>query len=281
MATMCYRNLLVCLEANPRSDERLEFALRLAAEHDAHLTALLIDYTPYNPRAKYGFLSPMIARFEEELQHHHEQARASFEQKARALGLDYGWATARQFELPAAVAYSRGFDLVIAGQYDPADEKGQAAETFPDQLLLGSGRPVLMYPAMGSFNADFGNIVVIWNGSREVARAVADAMPLLMRAEKVTMLTAAPPPRRHEKSTLQAPDIATQLQRHQVRAEHIVNPCAPNESDWLLTRAQGLEQRADLLVAGAYGHSRVGELVFGGVTRKLLQEMSIPVLMSH
>lgn len=281
MATMSYRNLLVCLDGHDRSAERLEFALQMAAQHDAHLTGLLVDYTPYNPRANYGLLSPLINRFEEELRHHQQQMAALFEQKAEALGLGYGWATARHFEIPAAIAYMRGFDLVIAGQCDPAAEGQPFHEAFTDRLLLEAGRPVLLHPAVGAFRPDFSSIVVVWNGSREAARAVADAMPLLVRADQVTVLTAALPPRRHESGKLQAPDIAEQLRRHQVRAEHIVNPCVANEGDWLLTRAQGLETRADLLVSGAYGHSRLGELVFGGMTRKLLHEASIPLLMSH
>jgi len=281
MTKMSYRNLLVFLDGSDRSGERLQFALQLAAQHDAHLTGLLVDYTPYNPKASYGFLSPLINRFEEELLHHQQQAAAVFEQKAAALGLSYGWASARHFEIPAAIAYTRGFDLVIAGQCDPAAEAYPFSSAFIDRLLLEAGRPVLLHPVLGAFSPDFATIVVVWNGSREAARALADAMPLLVRADKVTVLTAASAPRRHEGVTLHAPDIAEQLRRHGVRAEHIVNPCAGNESDWLLTRAQGLENRADLLIAGAYGHSRLGELVFGGVTRKLLQEASIPVLMSH
>jgi nucleotide-binding universal stress UspA family protein len=123
-------------------------------------------------------------------------------------------------------------------------------------------------------------VVIAWNSAREAARAVHDAMPLLIAAEAVTVLTIDPREGPQGHGELPGADISLHLARHGVKAqvERTVSADLP-VGEVLLSRLADLG--ADLLVMGAYGHSRMRELLLGGATRSLLQSMTVPVLMSH
>lgn len=146
---------------------------------------------------------------------------------------------------------------------------------------MTSGRPVLFIPYTGVFPTLGANIMVAWNGSRESARAVHDAMPLLQRAEKVTVVRLNESKDEQGANRIPGADIALLLARHDVKAEvaAIDDINDVPMGDMLLTGAADLG--ADLIVMGAYGHSRWQELVMGGATRTMLASMPIPVLMSH
>jgi nucleotide-binding universal stress UspA family protein len=143
---------------------------------------------------------------------------------------------------------------------------------------------VLFIPYTGVFPTLGANIMVAWNGSRESARAVQDAMPFLQRAEKVTVVRlneSKSEPGASSVNRIPGADIAFFLARHDVKAE-VAALDGVNDvpmGDMLISRASDLD--ADLIVMGAYGHSRWQELVMGGATRTLLESMPIPVLMSH
>src|SRR3954454_13493204 len=146
--------------------------------------------------------------------------------------------------------------------------------------MLSSGRPVLAVPYAGQFERVGERVLVAWNASRESTRAVNDALPLLRGAKVVTILAVNPRQGIEGHGDVPAADIALHLARHGVKAEaaHTVAKDI-SEGDALLSYAADIG--ADLIVAGAYGHSRARELVFGGVTRTLIAEMTAPVLLSH
>jgi nucleotide-binding universal stress UspA family protein len=147
-------------------------------------------------------------------------------------------------------------------------------------VMLASGRPVLAIPYAGQFEQIGERVLVAWNASREATRAVNDALPLLMGAKAVTILAVNPKHGIEGHGDVPAADIALHLARHGVKAEaaHTIAKDI-SEGDALLSYAADLG--ADLIVAGGYGHSRAREMVFGGATRTLLQEMTVPMLLSH
>jgi len=146
--------------------------------------------------------------------------------------------------------------------------------------LIGNGGPVLMTPYTGKDVKIAENVLVAWNCTREAARAVKDALPLLTRARKVTVMTIGPRPADGESPDASAADVARFLSRHGIHAETVFDAnVAIDAGEWLLSRASDLG--AQLIVMGAYGHTRLRELILGGVTRTLLKEMTVPVLMSH
>ena len=139
-----------------------------------------------------------------------------------------------------------------------------------------SGRPVLVVPYAGRHEGLGSRVLVAWNASREAARAVHDALPLLTRARSVVVLAVDPPDEDH----IPGADIAAHLAHHgvHVEARHTVAPDI-EVGDELLNLISDLG--ADLLVMGAYGRSRWREAVFGGATRHILAHMTVPVLMAH
>jgi len=176
--------------------------------------------------------------------------------------------------------HARYADLAIFGQLDPERAETEPTRQRPEHVAIASGRPVLIVPYAGRFDNVGRRVLIAWSATREAARAVADAMPLLVSAELVTVLTVDPREGVGGHGELPGADIALHLARHGVKAqiERTVSAGLP-VGEVLLSRLADLG--ADLLVMGAYGHSRAREVLFGGATRSVLRSMTVPVLMSH
>jgi nucleotide-binding universal stress UspA family protein len=281
------KDILVHLDATARSDARLTLAAWLAAKCGAHLTGLhVIELPP--PDVFYGFPAAFmdLERADDLLAHLRsaridEAARIEekFRDRIRRDGLTGEWRLG-EGEIGETVAlHTRYADMVVVGQPDPeAVDIGRPG--LPVTALMTSGRPLLVVPYAGTFESVGSNVLVGWNGSGEAARALNDAIPLLHRAAKVTVLAINPRYGIGGDGDVPAADIALHLARHGLKAEaaHTVADDI-SEGDALLSYAADLG--ADLLVCGMYGHSRLRELAFGGVTRSLMTEMTIPVFMSH
>jgi nucleotide-binding universal stress UspA family protein len=148
-----------------------------------------------------------------------------------------------------------------------------------DRLAVAAGRPVLIVPNAGVYCGIGSRVVVAWNGRREATRAAFDALPLLQQAKDVKVLWIDPRSEDEDAGAFAATDLCTALARHGIACEAVAAASDGNVGATLLSCAT--EHRADLLVMGCYGHSRLTELVFGGATRHILRHMTIPVLMSH
>jgi nucleotide-binding universal stress UspA family protein len=174
--------------------------------------------------------------------------------------------------------HGRAADLIVAGQTDPDWDLSPLMD-FPERLALESGRPVLVVPYIGRYANIGRNVVIAWKSGRESARATFDALPMLVAAEKVHILEVK---QRADETTGLAPDttIAASLARHGIKPS-VRTSIATDISvgDEILSRLADIG--ADLLVMGAYGHSRLREFVFGGVTRHISKHMTLPTLFSH
>jgi nucleotide-binding universal stress UspA family protein len=281
---MSYKDLLVVLDTDASARERIEIAAALAERFAAHLVGLYSLPMPQAPR-HFGYFDPALLNpFFEELRARARDAadktRRVFERIASLRGVSAEWR-----EIPGGAdadpaLHARYADLTILGQLDPDSGEPETFRPRPEQVTLASGRPILIVPYAGNFSSLGRRVVIGWNASQEAARAISDAMPLLTAAEIVTVLTVDPRegPRAH--GELPGADISLHLARHGVKAEieRTVSADLP-VGEVLLSRAADLG--ADLLVMGAYGHSRARELLLGGATRSLLRSMTLPVLMSH
>jgi len=208
--------------------------------------------------------------------------RAAFESAVRGRGFAAEWrdAEADAFGVAATVLQcARAADLVVASQADP-DWPWTERLDIADRLVMESGRPVLIIPNAGGHERVGERVLVAWNGRREAARAVFDALPLLRRAMEVKVVFVNPQAERERAADIPAVDICAALARHGVKCEATeqVQPGA-GVGETLLACAE--DCGADLLVMGCYGHARLRELVFGGASRHVLAQMPIPVLMSH
>lgn len=260
---MAYKDLLVIVDDDPHTRERVSHAADLAERFDAHLTGLCV--------------SVMNGQ---EAKDQTARAHALFDEEIGRRSISTEWRAAADFPTDAAVVQSRYADLVVLGQLDPEEPLAPVNNPRPEDIVLSAGRPILTIPYVGRYDAIGQRVLVAWDASREATRALSDAMPLLASASTVTILTIDPATGRTEHGDIPGADIALHLARHGVNAR--VEKTASGGigiGDVLLSRASDLG--ADLLVMGAYGHSRMRELVLGGATRTVLRSMTLPVFMSH
>jgi nucleotide-binding universal stress UspA family protein len=201
-----------------------------------------------------------------------------FQRAVERHGLQAEWRVIRLEALEESIAQVRHADLALVARSDSVGT-GDIPLNHAESMVLASGRPVLLLPPEAPPRA-IRRVLVGWNASREAARAVADAMPLLARAEAVELLVVDADRRPGLHGQEPGADIAHHLARHDVRVEvRTLVSGGEGIGHLLLSRAAALG--ADLLVMGAYGHSRLTELAFGGATRTALREAKLPVLMSR
>jgi len=275
---------MVVLDADQSSRERIFYAAALAARFEAHLVGLYLTISSLT-RDQYALLDIGIldisffsdpAKSREET----EKTRALFEEVTARQGVSAEWRTASGYPAGMAAMHGRYADLIVIGQLDAYDSQAGLLRARPEEVTMLAGRPVLVVPFTGHFERLGARVLVGWDASREAARAVGDAMPLLARAEKVTVLTIDAEESPFGHGEIPGADIALHLARHGVEAEVERTVSAGiGIGNTLLSRAADYE--ANLLVMGAYGHSRVRELLLGGTTRTVLTSMTLPVLMSH
>jgi nucleotide-binding universal stress UspA family protein len=277
---MGIKDLLVTVDAGPSNEGRLALAVWLAGCFEAHLIGLHPSSTAadglYSARFDPALFDAAMQENFARLEQRSIQARTSFEAVTSRNGISSEWRVARGFPGPDTVLHARYADLAIIGQrwsdYDGLD--------YPDpaDVVLDAGCPILVVPRAGHFERIERHALVAWNGSREAARAVRDALPLLTRVKAATVLVVNPSQNVHTYGEEPGADIALHLARHGIKVE-IDHSLAEDTADEVLSRAS--DYGSDLIVMGAYGHSRRRELVLGGVTRSILAQMTVPVLMSH
>lgn len=275
-----YKTLLVPVDGRSKSTRSLELACQIAGTFDSHLVGLFIRPSGYIPSAARAegaekLLHELQQRMAEQAA---QEAKARFDSVIKPAALQRAeWRTGPGPRAEEVALHARYADLLIINQTEPDSAD---ATHFADAVLLAAGRPVLLVPYTGKIRPLGRNVLVCWNASREASRAVTDALPLLKGAAKVTVLSVDghTSPAGHGDSP--GSDIALYLARHGINA--VVAQTIAGEVDMgnlILSRA--FDMGADLIVMGAYGHSRAREIVLGGATRTVLQSMTVPVLMSH
>ena len=293
------RDMVVVLEESPRSEIRLDIAIALAKRHSAHLTGISAlellmptrplvrlrgtsdgDTQPASQLRPWGAANPAdYPEADTQAAEKAERIEAAFRERLRLSGVRGDWQVASGSVSENVIWHARHADLVILGQVDP-DHSPPKGWQLVEDVLTTSGRPMLVIPYIGRLETFGTKILIGWINSREAARAVNDAIPLLAKAELVTILAANTTARKAAVDDATSADIARHLARHGISAQTARTVTDSNStSDALLSYAADIG--ADLLVVGGHGHSRLRELVLGGVTRNLLRHMTLPVLMSH
>jgi nucleotide-binding universal stress UspA family protein len=257
-----------------------EFAVSVAAMLHSHITGIAFRYEPLVPLTnRYGFPAEVMDSQRVENEKRAKSAMTPFDEAARRAAVS---AQSRMLDVPVASApdvfakIARRFDLAIMGQ--PETDTPALERLLVQAALFDSGRPVLIVPYIQQRGLTLDRVIVAWDGSRSAARAVADAMPLLVRAKATEVLTVASEPAKSDENV--RADIAHHLACHGVKVE--VDSIVTVETDIASTiLSHAADISADFLVMGGYGHSRLREFVLGGVTRGILSSMTVPTLMSH
>ena len=280
---MPWKTILVSLNDVERNKHTLEIACQVATHQDAHVIGLFV--TPMMPvypvPGAYG-LSGLIDTHEAYFKEKAQEAKALFADVMNRNGLRNEWRHVKSHSsiiAPAVIEHGREADLVVASQIDPSDPDA-AENDFCDHVVMETGRPTLIVPYTGNVEPVGGTAIVGWNGTREAARAAFDALPLLLAASEVFLVWVDPQNDGDAAGQLPGSEMAATLSRLGVNVTAEALPTGTlSVADALLNRVA--DSNANLLVAGAYGHSRMREFVFGGVTDSLLKHMTVPVLMSN
>ena len=277
---MALKDLLVHVDGSRASPARLDAAAELARVHDAHLTGIYVVQVPVLPTyAEVHIPASIIEAQREAAARAASAARKQFESATGRLGISAEWRCIEGGLRDVLALNAHYADLLVVGQADPTDP---ACVSFgvADHLALECGRPVMVIPAAGTRAPIGRNVVVAWNARREAVRAVGDTMPLLEGAVRVTVVTINASQADPDNAGVPAADISLHLARHgiETRARNLFGAPA-GVGEQILDAAR--DEQADLLVMGAYGHSRFRELVLGGVTAHVLTHTNIPVCLSH
>ncbi|WP_255555067.1 universal stress protein [Trinickia mobilis] len=292
---MALRNVLVHVDASESGKLRLAMAIRLAVRHGARLTALYVrEYSIAQAQrlksSELGLVSGKQADalsqdIEQELNAHAAELQVLLGEHGHAYGVETVWQCIEGQASRVVPQYSRYADLTIVGHDTDEDPDLPDEYSFAEAMLFSIGRPLLIVPPSGELpevncaNATLGrHIAVAWNGSRASARALSDALPLIGRAERTTVLLVdAPGLSRPDR--LPTATVLDHLRRHCPNVHGHSLPVVDGPVGELLQSAS-LEQGADLLVAGAHGRAGLWEKMLGSVTRDLLGHMHLPTLLS-
>jgi nucleotide-binding universal stress UspA family protein len=278
---MTYKTIVAILDTPAHAAQITDFALSVAAGFDAHVLALHAETL-----ASVPLIAPMeipdpaaIEALQAMARRETAEVEKIFRERAARDTVPSDW---RSFVSPAGYAATsvmetiRAADLVIASQGESAsDSRSEIAS-----LLFDSGRPVLLVPYIMAVPKPIQRVMIAWNGSREATRATFDALPLLKKADSVEIFCVDPPERPNQLADMAGVELAAALARHGV------NVTLTTQEGGGISAADAIENRlsdnsVDLLVMGAYGTSRWWEMLFGGVTRSLLESMTALSLMSR
>jgi nucleotide-binding universal stress UspA family protein len=277
---MACQDILVVVENAAAVAQRLAPVATLAGRFGARLTGLFASGFPIS--AVYGDAAgwaQLVDAYFEAQRHEAAAAEAAFRQGLMQYKLAGEWIYHEADETGSVIAEAALYDLVVLGQPNPDAGVGSVFGLRPQEIVLGCGRPVLVIPYAGDFADIARRVLVAWNGSREAARALHDAMPLLEGTEAV-VIEIDPPAAGAGPPTVAAAAVAAALTRRGISATAETTTAGDiGVENLLLSRAADLS--ADLLVMGAYGHSRLREFVLGGVSRGIFRHMTVPVLMAH
>lgn len=276
------KDLLIAITHNRGDEAALAAGIALAESHDARLAALVT--VPLTIPVTFEW-SAIPAELYTRIQDAERERGNGVAGRVRAaLAKSNARHEVRVVESrlmpPARVAamHARHADLAIVGGVSDEDP-GWADSVFLD-LLLDSGRPVLVVPPQHAMDASPAHVVVAWQPTREATRALHDSLPLLLRAASVDVLVVDPVVADNRHGEEPGADIAAHLARHGVNVRVVSRPRMGEPAATVIMR-QAIETGADLIVAGGYSHARLREMALGGVTRTLLQASPVPVLLSH
>ena len=274
---MTYKTIVAIIQNRNDIDGLLEAVMPLASRLGSHLIGIHAEPLPAPMTSAMGFPDAEFVVTTGEINRKRSaELETAFKKRVGEAGLSFDWSAVESFSGDSAVAARAGArtaDLVVASETHP-DDFGPSADL--DALLYETGRPVLLVPLAGLGEGPFRKVLVAWNGTAEAARAAFDALPFIMEADETSVVTidAGDDPERSGSR------LAAALARHGAHVSVSELSSAGRPIADVIADHVDLSG-ADLLVMGAYGHSRLREFLFGGVTRSVLKAMPVATFMSR
>jgi nucleotide-binding universal stress UspA family protein len=281
---MSYKTILTVLDSTQNAAKVSEFAIALANRFSSHVIGLHME-----TMAAVPVVAPMeipdpasIQAIQDIAQKETKEIARIFEQKLSENGVSHEWrsfVSSVGYTSASAVDSARCTDIVIAGQSDSSSLSDSRSDI--ESFLFESGRPVLLVPYILTEPKPIKRVLIAWNGSREATRAAFDALPFLKEAESVEIFTVDPPETATQSPAMAGAELAATLARHGVKVTVATKATSGTLSAHAAIENRLSDDSIDLLVMGAYTHSRWWEMLFGGVTRTLLDSMTALTLLSR
>lgn len=277
---MAIKDLAVAFNASDNSMAAVKLAVQMCRKYEATLTGI---YTHLPVKFESQVENWISEEMRESLQKADANAVAAIGEAFRSCVKESGFDGPAEWVCPTGqpndllAISARYHDLLLIGQYSNPDRNQRRVRA--EELVMNSGKPIIIVPAGYQVRPFTGHAVVAWDGSRPAARALSDAMQILETKKRLDVVTVGAPGAQARKDTF-AQDVVTYLSRHGINAK-LTNLSASREGVGATLLGYCSETDPDVLVMGAYGHARLREELFGGVTRHILENANVPILMAH
>lgn len=275
---MRIKDILIALSARDENDPARDYAIGIAARHEAHVTAVAYALVPEAPFSIYPqFVSGLVQKFRAEAEQAVQAAGIKFEHAARSGQVEHSFEQTTCALLDAASDFMfrlRTADMAVMTQHKSGDPE-RFGDFFFESALFHSGRPVLVVPRGHEAHFSVERVVIAWDASIHATRAVAAAVPLLVGDASIRVVTVQEISKGDD---FRQRALVQHLRRHDLKVE-LAERSAQDIPEAILREVESF--RATLLVMGGYRHSRFREFVFGGATRLMLDKMAEPVLFAH
>lgn len=278
---MAIKDLLVAYQGDEGSQTALDFALQMARKYEAAVTAAHVEAPQrYESDVRRWIGDDFFETMRQAERDAVKKIESVFrEQTTAAEGVPAtDWIALEGAPSLLLARLSRYFDILVTGQFEGAIRHGGRA-LQPEDLIVRSGKPVVMVPQRYEVRPFKEEAVVAWDGSRSAARALADAMQILETKRRLDVVTVAGDGGADKLGQSGDHDILAHLRRHGIDARHV--PLKKSGSVGRTILGYCGETRPDVLVMGAFGRAKLGNLLFGGVSQYILEHQTVPVLMSH
>jgi nucleotide-binding universal stress UspA family protein len=279
---MGLKDILVVIDAGSGGDHAIRFAEQLAQQRAGHVSGLVVGWRPSVPTISEAWVvADRIEKLAEEM-----QTLLDADIKTTRLRLERdigsGGVEGLLMELEDARKVigirARHADVTVVSRLRPA--AADAVNVVIEACLFDSGRPVIVVPPTWKTGTIGRTVLAVWKPTREAARAFADAGPIFASANRVVVATVDAAPTEFGYGEAPGVDICAHLARSGAKVE-LVNLASGGRTVAEAMQDQALAIGADLIVMGGYGRSRISELILGGVTRDMLRDSPLPILMSH
>lgn len=281
---MTYKTILAVLDSPRNTAQVADFAISLSRDFDAHLIGLHAETL-----ASVALVAPMEIPDPVAIQALQDMAQADtaevgriYKERQSLAGVSAEWrglSSAAGYSGTTVIDAARTADLIIAGQGNPEHPTDGWRDL--ESFLFDSGRPVLLIPYILKEPKPVRRVLIAWNGSKEAARATFDALPFLKAADSVEILSVSTSEKDPHPSKETGVQIAAALTRHGVRAKFETTACSGKSTPSQVIENRLADNSIDLLVMGAYTHSWLWQMIFGGTTRTLLQSMTAMTLLAR
>jgi nucleotide-binding universal stress UspA family protein len=279
---MSWKEILVLVDGESDWRPLADAVAGLAERFGAHLVGVEVIRMPdlADPEIRRGLGEKYLEERRRDLEEKARRLGDEFTRRCERSGLSVEWRVADGEPVRELALHARYADLLVVAPPAPHSLVSLEEPNLVASVVLTAGRPVLVIPPAAGAALAGRDVVIGWSATREAARAVTDALPLIEGAERVSVVVVSPRTGHGRHGAVPGADVAHYLARHGTPVEVTrVDGDHADAGSVLLERVAALG--ADLLVMGAYGHSRLRELVLGGATRTVLQRATVPVLMSH